>query len=268
MTYDKFKEEILNMIENGADSQGVYDLRAWRKPYDALEDCETFAITQIEDVYKFIKDSKEWYVDLYENFTDDIGYAEYTGCSVASWENNKKTDMKDSKTNAFICKAEWAEEKFNQMSLQDCIKMWNDKTAGYCRHAEIHAMDDDSWWNSLSAYLGAWHLIHVVTNSRSAFNDADDWFFYDTEDTCVCSFSTKDELIGKIGRNFFIDQIMEQDMHVFLYGREWLVLEDYDVEEDDWQVLGDLDGASLFMNNYQGYMILFEPSGRVLKAYF
>lgn len=88
MIYDKFKEEILNMIENGVDSQNVYDMRAWRSPYDTFEDYETFAISQIDDVYEFVKDADEWYVDLYENFTiNNIGCAEYTGYSVVSWGN-------------------------------------------------------------------------------------------------------------------------------------------------------------------------------------
>ena len=32
MTYETFREEMLNVIENGADSQEVYDFRVWRSP--------------------------------------------------------------------------------------------------------------------------------------------------------------------------------------------------------------------------------------------
>lgn len=87
MTYETFREEMLNVIENGADSQEIYDFRAWRSPYDTFEDYETFSLEQIDEVYDFVKDADEWYVDLYENFTiNGIGCAEYTGYSVASWE--------------------------------------------------------------------------------------------------------------------------------------------------------------------------------------
>lgn len=87
MTYETFREEMLNVIENGADSQEVYDFRAWRSPYDTIEDYATFDLKQIDEVYDFVKDADEWYVDLYENFTiNGIGCAEYTGYSVTSWE--------------------------------------------------------------------------------------------------------------------------------------------------------------------------------------
>lgn len=178
--------------------------------------------------------------------------------------------MKDSKTNAFISKAEWAEKKFNRMTMQDCINMWNDKAVDhYCKQIAMHEMSDEQWWNTLSEYLGAWDLIHVVMHAGEEFNDSDMWFFFDGDAGIVRSFSTKQELVDKVGKEFFIDQIMEQKMTICAHGRTWEVLEHYDLidaDGKDWFV-GDFDGlGTLYMNNMDGYMVLFERNGRTLKA--
>lgn len=178
--------------------------------------------------------------------------------------------MKDSNTNAFISKAEWAEKKFNRMTMQDCINMWNDKAADhYCRHIAMHEMSDEKWWNMLSEGLGAWHLLRAVMLAGDDFNDSDMWFFYDEDALIVRSFSTKQELIEMIGKEFFIDQLMEQKMNVCEHGTIWEVLEHYDLidaDGKDWFV-GDFDGVgTLYMNNQDGYMVLFERNGRILKA--
>lgn len=178
--------------------------------------------------------------------------------------------MKDSKTNAFISKAEWANNKFSRMTMLDCINMWNDKAVDhYCKYIAMHEMSDEKWWNSLSVYLGAWDLIHVVMHAGEDFNDSDMWFFYDEDAGMMRSFSTKQELIDKVGKDFFIDQLMEQKMNVCEHGRTWEVLEHYDLidaDGKDWFV-GDFDGVgTLYMNNMDGYMVLFEKAGRILKA--
>ena len=178
--------------------------------------------------------------------------------------------MKDSKTNAFISKAEWANNKFSRMTMQDCINMWNDKAVDhYCKQIAMHEMGDEEWWNTLSKYLGAWDVIHAVMFAGDDFNDSDMWFFFDGDAGMMRSFSTKQELIDKVGKEFFIDQLMEQKMNVCEHGTIWEVLEHYDLidaDGKDW-FMGDFDGVgTLYMNNMDGYMVLFERSGRILKA--
>lgn len=178
--------------------------------------------------------------------------------------------MKDSKTTAFISKAEWAENKFNQMSILDCINMWNDKAVDhYSRIKAINEMDCEQWWNTLSEHLGARELVRSVTDAGANFNEYDKYFFFDDEAGIIRTFSTKDELIVHVGRTFFIDQLMEQKMNVCKHGQTWEVLEHYDLidaDGKDWFV-GDFDGVgTLYMNNMDGYMVLFERGGRILKA--
>lgn len=173
--------------------------------------------------------------------------------------------MKDLKTNAFISKEEWAERTFQKMTMQDCINMWNEATINEgCKFLSMHKMEDEQEWNNLSQFLGAWDLIHVVLHSGDEFNDSDLWFFYDDDLGIIRSFSTKQELIEKIGKGFFIDRIMEQKMTIFEYGRIWEVIDDHIFREGDWFV-GDFADGELYMNNQDGYMVLFTGK-RTLKA--
>lgn len=57
-------------------------------------------------------------------------------------------------------------------------------------------------------------------------------------------------------------------MKVSLHGRTWFVLEQYEVnEKEDWFV-ADFDGiGTIYMNNYCGYIVLFERGGRVLQSF-
>ena len=54
------------------------------------------------------------------------------------------------------------------------------------------------------------------------------------------------------------------------HGRLWEILDDYAGDANDW-VVGDFDGTgTIYMNNVDGYVILFERKGkrrRILKSY-
>lgn len=56
-------------------------------------------------------------------------------------------------------------------------------------------------------------------------------------------------------------------MRISEHGRIWDVLEQYDfIEGVDWFV-GDFDGTgTIYMNNQDGYIVLFERTGRILKS--
>lgn len=86
-TKENFTKRVLDAIEkakaNIYDERNPLDLRAARSPYDAHEDLEIFMLDQIDQAYEFIKDSDEWYVDVYENFVG-ANYAEFTGHAVIS----------------------------------------------------------------------------------------------------------------------------------------------------------------------------------------
>lgn len=86
ITRELFKSKLSALIEQ-AQEEYVLDLRASRSPYDAWDDNEVFTINELDEVYDYIKDSDEWYVDIYENVPDDRGgCAYYLGESLVSWE--------------------------------------------------------------------------------------------------------------------------------------------------------------------------------------
>ena len=55
-------------------------------------------------------------------------------------------------------------------------------------------------------------------------------------------------------------------MKVSEHARLWDVLEQYDHTENDW-IVGDFDHiGTLYMNNVDGYVVLFERNRRILKS--
>lgn len=88
MTLEQFSERISQEVESAKeilDEGNVLDLRAGRSPYDVIEDNAIFGLCEAKEIYDFVKDSEEWYVDVYENFVG-ANYAEFTGFAVVSWE--------------------------------------------------------------------------------------------------------------------------------------------------------------------------------------
>ena len=102
--------------------------------------------------------------------------------------------------------AQGAEERLNQMSLDDCIAMWNSCLDQFHQLSKMQPMENENWWNHLAKELGAWDLMHFVWNSGDDFNETDKYFAY-VEDGCTFfSFSTKQELMEYM-KEFFIDEI-------------------------------------------------------------
>ena len=105
---------------------------------------------------------------------------------------------------------EQAKEILNGMSLEDCIKMFNDKvTAGFFFRSTIHEIDDDRWWNALFGHRHASSLAIelLVSAEESKFDRADNYFFYNEDDYVFYSFSIKEDLVEITGEDFFIDEI-------------------------------------------------------------
>ena len=101
-----------------------------------------------------------------------------------------------------------AQEQFKQMSLQDCIDLWNEKTADhYLRSYEIHEMDDEDWWDYLKGEIDGYWFMRYLLESGQTFNITDRFFFYDSEINQFFSFSTKQELIEEVGEDTFIEEL-------------------------------------------------------------
>ena len=103
---------------------------------------------------------------------------------------------------------DYVRDRFNEMTLGQCIVMWNESACDhYCRLQKMYSMDDLVAWNALARELGGWDLVHAVLQSDGNFNDLDKYFFYDVDCGHMRSFSTKQELIEQIGDDFFIEHL-------------------------------------------------------------
>jgi hypothetical protein len=94
------------------------------------------------------------------------------------------------------------------------------------------------------------------------FSDMDekDWIGYDV----------------KFHRNYIIHESysgiytysIKSSERVYLHDREWTVIGAFTPNEDhDWEVSSFEGIGKMWMNNYDGYVVLIEPSGRILKSY-
>jgi hypothetical protein len=96
---------------------------------------------------------------------------------------------------------------FKSMSLEQCIKMWNESLDHYTRAYEVHSTDEDKWWEWLVKEAGGFLFVIDILSSGEGFNITDSYFFYDKERRCFISFSTKQEFIEVVGDAFFINEI-------------------------------------------------------------
>ena len=104
-----------------------------------------------------------------------------------------------------------ANERFKGLSLEDCVKLWNNHAADpFNALCEMHPMHESEWWNKLASALGGWEFFHAILNSSDFFNDTDRYFFYNYENDCFYSFSTKQELVEMMGDEFFVESLMNE----------------------------------------------------------
>lgn len=141
MTREDFKAGLSALIEK---EQGEYvlDLRVERAPYDVRHDNAIFSLKEIDDAYDFVKDSDDWFVDIYDNVPDECGgHANYTGATLWCDDIITKKNMK-----AY----EKFEKRLDEVSLLD---EWYD--AGGCGRVAtttndgisifVHEGDDDAY---------------------------------------------------------------------------------------------------------------------------
>lgn len=85
MERELFKRMLSDLIA-GEQRTGEYplDLRAGKAPF-SHKDNEVFSIDDLDGVYNYVKDSKEWFVDIYANtLIGKFPHADFTGCALTS----------------------------------------------------------------------------------------------------------------------------------------------------------------------------------------
>lgn len=77
--------DLVSSARKDVGQDALLDLRASRAPYQVNEDDYDCGIDNFEQLWDWLKDADEWYVDIYENVPEDKS-AYYTGYAVTSWE--------------------------------------------------------------------------------------------------------------------------------------------------------------------------------------
>lgn len=99
------------------------------------------------------------------------------------------------------------------MTLEDCIKMWNESDEKmYRRNEVIRDMESDKDWEYLSSEYGAYYLVHDISNSvkEKTFCPFDEYFFFNGDDCRLYSFTEKEELIELL-EEWFIDELINRE---------------------------------------------------------
>lgn len=108
---------------------------------------------------------------------------------------------------------EQATNELRSMTFEECINFCDEVNCDhYNRFVEIHEMSDEEWWNDLAEEYGTWQLMIAVLSSGEAFNATDKFFFFNTEEERVYSFSTKQELTELMTEDWFIDNLMNREI--------------------------------------------------------
>lgn len=103
---------------------------------------------------------------------------------------------------------DYAHHILDNMSLEDCICMWNESASDhYCKLWAIHETDDESWWNHVASEIGGFDLMKAVKESDN-FCVSDKYFFVDVDYGLIRSFNTKQELLDLVGEDLFLNEIV------------------------------------------------------------
>lgn len=275
MERDFFKSTLSKMIaEVKSESDHVLDLRAERAPY-SQENKAIFSINELDLVFDYVKDSKEWFVDIYENvWFGKTGTAEFTGIALLSEDFRKLLSKRPLS----------AEEKFDarlkELGIYDdwcqqgCVGRVGVETSEGIKIL-VHEDEDDRFTEFTYPPMREMEKsdqfrIKALGEFYPAMSD-DKEFMSDLV-RWVANPANKNPLFP-VDVYFLWSDYTWQDFvddkpaKVIKHGREWEVLEQYEPNaETDWWVSDFKNVGTLYMNNQDGYMVLFENTGATLKS--
>lgn len=271
-----FKRMLSDLIA-GEQGTGEYplDLRAGKAPF-SIKDNDVFSIDDLDGVYDYVAGSEEWFVDIYANtFVGKFPHADYTGSALTSLvfeEALKKS-------------APWtAEEKFNARLKE--LGIYDD----WCQQGLVGRV-------GVETSEGIKILVHEDEDDRfTEFTyppmremEKSDQFRIKALGEFYPAMSDDKEFMSNLVRwvanpanknplfpvdVYFLwsdytwqDFVDDKPAKVIKHGREWEVLEQYEPNaETDWWVSDFENVGTLYMNNQDGYMVLFENTGATLKS--
>lgn len=94
--------------------------------------------------------------------------------------------------------------------------------------------------------------------------------FYDVEEEDTLGYSvhfSKNKIVHESYSGVYTYEIVERREMVSLHDREWEVINKFEPRDMyDWLIATFDVVGEMWMNNHDGYMVLIEPSGRILKS--
>lgn len=93
--------------------------------------------------------------------------------------------------------------------------------------------------------------------------------FYDVEEEDTLGYSvhfSKNKIVHESYSGIYTYEIVEVDDIVKLHGRTWEVIDSFTPHEMQWLVATFDVVGEMWMDSYYGYIVLIEPSGRILKS--
>lgn len=94
--------------------------------------------------------------------------------------------------------------------------------------------------------------------------------FYDVEEKDTLGYSvhfSQNKIVHESYSGVYTYEIVQRRKRVYLHNREWDVIDSFTPKEMyDWLIATFDEVGEMWMNNHDGYIVLIEPSGRILKS--
>lgn len=273
MKRDLFKRMLSDLI---AGEQGEYplDLRAGKAPF-THKDNDVFDINDLDGVYDYVNGSKEWFVDVYANtIIDRFPHADYTGSALtsATFEEALKSEPKTA-YDKFVARLEelglWEE-----WCQQGCVGRVGAETSEGIKIL-VHEDEDDRFTEfsyppmremekSDQFRIKALEEFYpVMSDDKEFMNKLVRWVANPANVNPLFPVDVYFLWSDYTWQDFVDDKPVE----VIKHSRKWEVLEQYQPNaETDWWVCDFENLGTLYMNNQDGYMVLYEINGTILKS--
>ena len=136
----------------------------------------------------------------------------------------------------------------NDGSFEDDGQVWFKTHKEAYEDMRNHALEKMKWNTE-------WHDLDDI-------EDKDNWIGYDVK-------FHPNYIVHESYSGIYTYEIVSQSEKVSLHDREWEVIDLFTPDEDvDLEVCEIHSVGRMWMNNYDGYIVLIEPSGRILKSIF
>ena len=271
---DLFKQ-ILSELIAGEQGEFPLDLRAGKAPF-SHKDNEIFLITELDECFDYVKDSKEWFVDVYANtLIGKFPHADFTGSALTSLVFEEAL-----KKSAPLSAEEKFDARLKELGIyedwcqQGCVGRVGVETSEGVK-IFVHEDEDDRFTEFTYPPMREMEKsdqfrIKALEEFYPAMSDDKEFMSklvrWVANPANVCPLFPVDVyfLWSDYTWQDFVD---DKPAEVVKHGRKWEVLKSYEPNASkDWWVSDFENVGTLYMNNLDGYMVLYEINGTILKS--